>query len=280
MNKIVAVLYIVSSVTGTEERRRPLVERCLRDALKEVAKSPKSQQKFIMISQRRSGSTWLMSMLNSHPAIMARKECIFEFFNRDKEETTKSICGKNFINALNTGTRGVHGMITSGFKIQVPQFFPFCTEQLQRYIQSHNVDLFLMFRENLLRMVVSSNSHLDHIENKALASIAQHTAVNIPTGQALLHILESLDTQQTRTRQIFPTAPEFKYEDLVANPEIWRHVLEAIRINTSSLQSINILQSPLIQLHSAIPIANTIRNFRDVRATLNGTRFQSFLYDD
>ncbi|MCC5929324.1 MAG: sulfotransferase [Cyclobacteriaceae bacterium] len=106
-----------------------------------------SSQKFIILCHPRTGSTWLHTLLNSHPNISSIGEM-------NKENKTYSDIKKNGLNYL---TKNLPKSIKAvGFKI----FFEYLSDQnnswlLQEITLDKNIKIIHLSRNNLLRMYVS-----------------------------------------------------------------------------------------------------------------------------
>eukprot|EP00928_Gymnodinium_smaydae_P006929 TRINITY_DN12476_c0_g1_i1.p1 TRINITY_DN12476_c0_g1~~TRINITY_DN12476_c0_g1_i1.p1 ORF type:complete len:993 (-),score=114.06 TRINITY_DN12476_c0_g1_i1:162-3140(-) len=254
----------------------------------------RSRKKFVVLTQQRSGSGYLVSMLGSHRLATAGQEMLgnppFRFSGKNNVadwSTRKPLLDSWFAIPRSS--------VATGFKIMMNQL-PLMEEvehgkakKLIEYLGSKDVLFVILWRRNVLRQYISkmaninvhktlnsSNAHPDSLSGKALAQ----TAVELPVQRILIELrrlvherleLESL-LQGTQTAN---KVHRVFYEDLVASEF-------GDRKEWTSLQAFlglpeRALRTSLVAIHNDVPMCQSVTNWDSVVDALSRTEFGEFL---
>lgn len=253
--------------------------------------TPITEVKFVLLSTQRSGSTWVIDMLNSHPAILAFSELLLEnasgrpkwggskkmeFWNDyfDRANNSDSELGLIFQDYLNEVFKFSNEIKVIGFKLMYGQLGAF--PDGWNYVLENRVAIIHLIRRNFLNVFISRElAHardLYHLrEDKNLDSLR----IKFDTS----HLKSLLDQhgQQVRRMKRLCTSENVPYleiyhENLLQNHSNFNEILEFLS-----------LPAPHPALHSELRKINTfsqrkvIENYTDVAKVLKNSRYETFL---
>lgn len=241
---------------------------------------------FAIIAPHRSGSTFLSSLLKSHPEIQVFRE---EFQchpnhndgcknNETLEETFDRLSNK----LLDANVTRI------GFKLMQDQLQNVAGKVFQHI--PINVTFIVHFRRNILRRIISGakgqNCGADgpgcmHPVSK---SIAKKLRLYKPSLDAT-NLISKIQSRFQQQREVMDALRNIS----LFNPKCISHYEDWLNPKTRSDQTRNIetclgvpnfkLASEMKPIHQALPILTTISNGQEVKNTLFGTKFESMLED-
>lgn len=246
-------------------------------------------QNFIVLSTQRTGSTWVIDMLNSHPNILAFSEMFLPnghgkrfggaqdkvFFDEykanypDNQPTGRLL--ENYLDYLLAPRKNIQA---TGFKLMYSQLGAF--PELGALLASRNVAVVHLLRNNILDMLISRETAVKrdifHIRS---ARPVKPVQVRINTENLLAQLSQELE-QRKMARQHMETLGlsylEVRYEDMVATHENFRIILNFLCVNDVRFD----LKSPLQKVNAGNRDL-LIENYEEVRSALVRTRYESFL---
>jgi len=244
---------------------------------------------FVVLTTQRSGSSWLVDLLNDHPAVAAYAEMFrvtdttvpdygatdvprFEAtVSRDNGSTSKALARRRY--AYLRGLERAHpGAQAVGFKLMYdqtrdhPGLLSLLVARRARFIH--------LVRRDLLGAILS----FDRAEQRG--TWRYHKGDAIPGARVradtsdLLRRLDEREREIERFRRLLRRLParviEVTYEDLSErHDEVLRRILRLLGVTPSTIE----LTSSLVP--SAPPRSSEVlENPDDVRAALRGTRFE------
>lgn len=248
---------------------------------------------FVLLSTQRSGSTWVIDMLNSHPAITAYSELLLENAHGKPEwggakdlGFWNDYYGTEHARCSDTPRRGLlykyldqvyaprANCSAIGFKLMYGQFGAF--PELFDYMKKREVKVVHLIRENLLDILLSKEtaSQRDIFHSRVEDQLGE-VRINLDTRQ----LLQRLETQlggMERARRIFEGSGlpylEVMYEDLISDAAWFDQILDFLCVSTARAS----LSSSLKKLNKA-PHRDLIENYESVETVLRGTRFEALL---
>ncbi len=243
---------------------------------------------FLILSAPRSGSTWLQSLLSSHPAIVCHQELLHRrrielpldqksFGGIFKWTAKGELLFRNFFPATfvkcfvyggyQENTRAV------GVKILYEHLEGSRTARhfLSSLLATPRLKLIHLVRRNGLRAYLS---HVLALKTKEwrLVSHTEQPSLNIG---ATLSYLQRRERLQAQLLQAFAQVPchTLFYEDLIAQTEAeLSGLMRFLQVPERSLYS------PLVRQERR-PLADSIANFREVEKALRGTHWENYLKD-
>eukprot|EP00928_Gymnodinium_smaydae_P006932 TRINITY_DN12476_c0_g2_i1.p1 TRINITY_DN12476_c0_g2~~TRINITY_DN12476_c0_g2_i1.p1 ORF type:complete len:706 (-),score=78.26 TRINITY_DN12476_c0_g2_i1:256-2373(-) len=254
----------------------------------------RSRQKFVVLTQQRSGSGYLMSMLGSHRLAMTGQEMLggppFRVSGHVADWSTRKPL-------LDSWFAIPRSSVATGFKIMMNQV-PLKegdkstkAEELIEYLRSNDVLFVILWRRNVLRQYISdmankanrdefnrSNAHPDSLSRKTLAQ----TPVEMPAAEITLKELRRIVDERLELESLLQTTHiEEKrcivrfYEDLVASEH-------GDRMEWTTLQAFlglpeQALRTSLVPIHEDVPMCQSITNWDAVVRALSRTEFAQFL---
>ncbi|XP_057527431.1 uncharacterized protein LOC130806393 isoform X2 [Amaranthus tricolor] len=241
---------------------------------------------FAIFSTQRSGSGWFETLLNSHMNVSSNGEIFSVKVRRANissiAETLDKLYNLDWMSsaAKNECTSAV------GLKWMLNQGLLQYHEDVVKYFTQKGVSIIFLFRRNLLRRMVSilansydhdkkllNGAHKSHVhsphEAEILASYKPH--VNVTT---LIREIKLVQNMVAKASEYFNSTRHMTlyYEDVVNNHTLL-DVQDFLRIPRMKLTSRQ------VKIHKG-PLSQQVANWDDVRKTLNGTEFESYLHDD
>lgn len=246
--------------------------------------------RFAIVATQRTGSNWLMDLLNSHSQVLGYDELLtqngkgygvvgpknwlfFDAYYKQYMKKTDTIARSRWlIGYLNQLYAPRNQVDAIGIKLMYDQIRH--NPGVLPYIVAHRISLIHLIRENLLDIVIS--------EAKLRASTHAHffigervdnSAIFLPIDWTVRRI-KALDHYVTSARLIIASLPvrhcEIIYEQLVAKPKLALSILNFLGIRPENLES-------KFQRINSRPTAERIINYTEVKNALVGTRYEKFL---
>ena len=227
-------------------------------------------KRFILISQTRSGTGYVVRKLKSHPTIRCANEILGE---EDMQRTTKWSDMQRKMNFVmselcdaKTGTVGFKWMTMQGHAEH--------HDEILRYLKRHSkTKILYMWRRNVVRQIISrlgirgggANAHPKAGE----ATNATTDKVRMAHGRTLLRrINRTLDDRERLVgyyRGI--DAPTVYYEDLIESSPSYNATWDAI-FEHLEVPRVELPRSELQILHQDKPILALVENAPEVHSTL------------
>lgn len=253
-------------------------------------------KKFILLSTQRSGSSWVIDLLNSHPEIRAMSEL---FLGYETESGRPRWAGdtnilmwipytakhRQFFHRI--ARYGLYfkylneevfyprpGYRAIGFKLMYDQMRQH--SMLFAYIKSHRVAIVHLIRRNHLDVVLSEKaSHLRKMHHMKTGGEVPPIKLTVDPAE-LLVALEEKDRNLRKAQHTYAHLglpyTELYYEDLLKDVSRINDVLDFLIPN---IRMVN-LSSSLRKLNP-IEHRNIITNYPEIRTALSETKFCSLL---
>ncbi len=261
-------------------------------AARRLPQEDDQSQPFVLLSKQRSGSTWLMELLDSHPQVRVYSELFHSVgYGRPRVGRHRDILfwksyaahhrsrGRRaklrlYFQYLDTEVfRPRPGLAAVGFKLMYNQAASLLG--LLTYLSVRSVSIIHLIRGNHLNALLSEETMLARgVAHAKTGAQVDDLQIELDTF-TLLDRLEQREAEVSAASHFFSTAGipyrEVFYEDLVADRAALQPVLNFLQVRenlslTSSLVKIN----PTNQ-------QQLIRNYSEVNETLAGTRFAGLL---
>ncbi len=248
--------------------------------------------RFIILSTQRSGSTWLVESLTSHPSVVCHGEL---FIQRPRQPTPPwGARGASVFEAYRSSLPwyrrrsaaavsryldGIYsfppGVVAVGFKLMYGQLEHH--PALMGELRQRSVRVVHLLRSNALDVIISKRAaaarglHHLPVEEPVPVTRLQLDAARLP-GQ-----LERQEREQRKGRRLLerlqlPTH-DVEYETLLAGSSALAEVLEFLGVPAGDVGSL----SPRIQRILSRRREETIENFDAVTRALRGTRYERYL---
>jgi len=236
-------------------------------------------KKHAVLCNGRSGSTYLLGLLNSHPAILNLGEVLGEWtqfrqsLNRSRlpNPSASVILSCAFGSAFRK--RGVEALGIKEFFVNLDRF-----GGVGYFVAHPEISIIWLYRENSLKRLISLK--LARMTEKW--STTQESAGRIRINLDCVETIRELDVLQAeRERELailekMSNAPQFgiKYEDYFSSRE------RAAEINLELQEFLGVpgqlLSSPYRKI---LPegIQDTVENYREIAEALRGSRYETFL---
>lgn len=203
----------------------------------------KRSTKFIVLSTQRSGSTWLIDKLNSHPQIKAYSELLkddgigypkfgeldFPFYNQFKVVNKNKDALKQYLNELYSNGE------TVGFKLMYNQHDSY--PSIIDYVSNNDIKIIHLYRKSILdtyiSKVVAAQSQQYHrigtTESDDLSVL-----IDIPTFMAFL---DKSILQLNKFKKLYKDSLEITYEELISNKNTFKELQFFLGVKQSKLKS-------------------------------------------
>ncbi|KAK4258749.1 hypothetical protein QN277_005162 [Acacia crassicarpa] len=240
---------------------------------------------FALLSMQRSGSGWFETLLNNHTNISSNGE-IFSVKVRKSNistivETLETVYNLDWLSSASknecTAAVGLKWMLNQGLMKN--------HEQIAEYFIKRGVSVIFLFRRNLLRRMVSilanqydkdakllNGTHKSHVHSHHEAETLAKYKPTINTT-SLISELRQVNETTTKALEYFKNTRHIViyYEDVVRNRTKLADVQDFLKVPHKSLKSRQ------VKIHKG-HLSNQIGNWDDVRKTLVGTAYESFLH--
>lgn len=247
---------------------------------------------FVLLSTQRSGSTWAIDMLNSHPEIVTYGKLLLQdgrgrppFGAQDKKFMENYFLDQKLDPGCGSKKEYLYGYLdgvfkprpevsAAGFKLMYGQYGAY--PHLQDYMLSNGIYLAHLIRRNYLDVIISREIaaardvyHVRVGETKSTFTIR----LNIPKLLDQLAQQEDI-IQRARNRFSRLGLPYYEifYEDLKSDTSNFDSLLRFLSINTSGLKLTSRLRKIVTNGHHEI-----VENYSQVKLTVSGTRFSNLL---
>ncbi|MGH3065766.1 MAG: sulfotransferase [Gaiellaceae bacterium] len=245
-----------------------------------------SPTRFVVFTTQRSGSTWLMSILNGLDGVSAQGEL---FLPRPRSPETR--WDSDFALPRYLESRKTHGSVRPfsvysylsalyngdgwiGFKLMYSQLRRY--PEILPYLMRKRVRVVHLVRRNHLDVLISFAVKREIGKAHILSPEDRPGDVRIELDTTSLHReLRKLERRHTMGRTVLRLARlshvEVAYEDLVADPARFARIQTFLGIPAEGIPRSNILRT------RTEGQAQVVANYDDVRATLEGSRFAALL---
>lgn len=247
--------------------------------------------KFIIIAHPRSGSTWLVDMLHSHPEIISCSELFYSFSIKDKPTWSgeKDILLKQ---AYLRNSKGIFKRLRPfscfryldyvysykesvnaiGFKVIYPQLWH--SPETLVYLLRNKVYVVHLIRSNILDIILSWDVSKVRRVAHSFRNVGQ-VQVTLNTSN-LLDRLKWVDTKIKLAKRLFSYSRlpyiEVEYEKLLSKYSKFDDLLNFLGIEGGKQK----LETPLKKLRRGSH-KEIIANYEEVRRTLKSTKYYNFL---
>jgi hypothetical protein len=249
---------------------------------------------FVIFATQRTGSNWLMGMLDAHPAIACYDELLLvggsgsgywgrtdlEFFEpyytrhrKHDNPFDRALWSARYLNKLYFPRKGTASI---GMKLMYDQLWK--NPGVWIYMIRHRVRIVHLVRDNLLDIVLSAETVKARKQPHALEGHTVETPAVMINPQALLPALKSLEFRVKVARWLLTLLPvnylELSYEQLIASPSLLDEVFAFLDVSVPS-------KSPaLVSRFKKLNVSrqsDLIENYAEIVRVLKGTRFERFL---
>jgi len=248
-------------------------------------KNKMAETPFVILTTQRSGSTWLVSLLNQLKDTTAYGELFLprkhaenwdaDFAYPRFEEVRDQMAGIRLIRVFDYLDRVYqhHGAV--GFKLMYSQLYRY--PELLIYFWTHHVRVVHLVRKNALDFVISQALKRKIQKAHRLADEPPLEGVQVELDpQTLIRRLQSRQRKTKRGQMILRMSGlrsvEIGYEDLQKDPSVFQSLCRFLSIDTDSV----IPQSRFQKIRSNSQ-GQIIKNYAEVKKVLEGTRFVSYL---
>lgn len=255
-----------------------------------MARMPGQPTRFVVLATQRSGSTWVVDMLDSHPQVTAYGELMLspekdmmlprdveyfsEFLARQSPRARRlgsHVLSLRFVAGVFERTNGD----AIGFKLMYDDFMR--NPELLGYLAAKRVRIIHVVRENVLDVVISREA----AQAKGLYHVwgerqVEPVSVELDTKH-LIGRLRMLELQQRFARRWVPLlrTPVYEavYEELLRDPSGFGKLLGVLGADASRSGALGSSLKKVVRNDHA----DVIANYEAVRRVLAGTRFERLL---
>jgi LPS sulfotransferase NodH len=251
--------------------------------------------KFVLLAKQRSGSTWVIDLLNSHPDVVGYSELfdyqcwngtdlvggstcmnwntfVAKFHTDHGREPSRTEQRQLFPQFLSRHAFADERAKAVGFKLMYNQAVSH--PAIPQYLQQHKVHCLHLVRHNLLDGIVSQ----DAVANRGFAHAgtrAESQATIIDPASIILR-LDRRATEIAAAREFaeFLNLPihEISYEDLCSNPTAISNALKFLNVDSGAVELTSQLQKMSANTHR-----ETIANFEAIEQAIRGTKYETML---
>ncbi|XP_022950869.1 uncharacterized protein LOC111453839 isoform X2 [Cucurbita moschata] len=242
---------------------------------------------FAIVSMQRSGSGWFESLLNSHVNVSSNGE-VFSVLDRRKNITSivQTLDRIYNLDWLSSASKN-HCSAAVGFKWMLNQGLMQHHEEIADYFNQRGVSTIFIFRRNLLCRIVSvlANSYdryakmLNGTHKSHVHSLEEANALSkykpVINSTSLISDLEGMEATISKALEYFGNTRHIivYYEDLINNRTRLKDVQEFLNLPQMELRSRQ------VKIHTG-QLSDYIKNWDDVKVTLNGTAYEHLLHAD
>ncbi|KAI3448097.1 hypothetical protein Pfo_004762 [Paulownia fortunei] len=239
---------------------------------------------FAILSTQRSGSGWFETLLNSHINISSNGEIFSVKVRRTNISTIVEALDKVYNLDWLTSASKNECTAAVGLKWMLNQGLMQHHEEIVEYFKTKGVSAIFLFRRNLLRRMISilansydqkakplNGTHKSHVHSTLEAEILARYKPTINTT-LLIPNLRQVEDLVTKSLQYFKNTRHIilYYEDIVNNRTKLVDVQEFLKVPQRDLNSRQ------VKIHKG-PLSSQVENWEDVKKTLKGTPYESFL---
>ncbi|KAL3651797.1 hypothetical protein CASFOL_004799 [Castilleja foliolosa] len=242
---------------------------------------------FAILSTQRSGSGWFETLLNSHINISSNGEIFSVKPRRSNISTIFDTLDKLYNLEFLTSASKNECVSAVGLKWMLNQGLMQHHEEITEYFKAKGVSVIFLFRRNLLRRMVSilantydqkakplNGTHKSHVHSTHEAEILAKYKPTINTT-LLIPNLKQVDDLVTKSLQYFKSTRHIilYYEDIINNRTKLVDVQDFLKVPRRDLKTRQ------VKIHKG-PLSSQVKNWEDIKKTLNGTHYESFLQED
>lgn len=242
---------------------------------------------FAILSTQRSGSGWFETLLNSHMNVSSNGEIFSVKVRRANASTIIENLDKLYNLDWFSSASKNECTAAVGLKWMLNQGLMQNHEQILEYFKAKGVSVIFLFRKNLLRRMISilgntydrdfkllNGTHKSHVHSPREAEILASYKPVINTTM-LIRELKQVQKTMTKALGIFNSTRHIVlyYEDVLNNRTKLLDVQDFLRVPRRNLTSRQ------VKIHKG-SFSDHVANWDDVKRTLNGTEFDSFLHAD
>ncbi|GFP91124.1 hypothetical protein PHJA_001256400 [Phtheirospermum japonicum] len=242
---------------------------------------------FVILSTQRSGSGWFETLLNSHINISSNGEIFSVKARRSNISTIFDTLDKLYNLDFLTSASKNECTSAVGLKWMLNQGLMQHHEEIVEYFKNKGVSAIFLFRRNLLRRMVSilantydqtakplNGTHKSHVHSTHEAEILARYKPTINTT-LLIPNLKQVDDLVTKSLQYFKSTRHIilYYEDIINNRTKLVDVQDFLKVPRRDLNTRQ------VKIHKG-PLSSQVENWEDIKKTLNGTHYESFLQED
>lgn len=249
---------------------------------------------FVIFATQRTGSSWLMDMLDAHPAIASYDELLLagasgsgywgrtdlEFFEpyyirKRKHDNffARALWSFRYLNALYSPRQGTEAI---GMKLMYEQLWK--NPCVWLYMMRHRVRVVHIIRINLLDIILSLETVKARKTPHALASHAVETPAVTLDPSTLVSTLKTFEFRVRVARWLLTLLPiehlDIAYEQLMADPSILDDAFRFLGVDIPPESPTH--ASRFKKLNTASK-SDLIENYVEIEQVLKGTRFERFL---
>lgn len=256
---------------------------------------PDDVTRFIVLTSPRSGSTWIVDLLDSHPDITCFSEVfVHGYYGRPTDggnpniRTWDSFATTRLPELGRTGRlklyfeyldrhvfSAAHGSRAVGFKLMYEQAMR--GFGIPAYLKARNVSIVHLIRHNHLDLILSEEGRLARkMFHAPVGAEIPKIQIELEAHTLLFRIRERAGVvEQARadwSRFGLPCL-ELSYEEMLKDPSLIRQVLEFLNLPGDGIE----LSSPLQKLNPTSH-RDLLSNFEEIEQTLRGTEFDWMLH--
>ncbi|KAL3814208.1 hypothetical protein ACJIZ3_015476 [Penstemon smallii] len=242
---------------------------------------------FAILSTQRSGSGWFETLLNSHINISSNGEIFSVKVRRSNMSTIVETLDKLYNLDWLTSASKNECTAAVGLKWMLNQGLIQHHKEIIEYFNAKGVSAIFLFRRNLLRRMVSilansydqnakllNGTHKSHVHSPHEAAILASYKPTLNTT-LLIPNLKQVDDLVTKSLEYFKSTRHIilYYEDIIKNRTKLVDVQDFLRVPQRDLNSRQ------VKIHKG-SLSSQVDNWEDIKKTLKGTHYESFLYED
>jgi LPS sulfotransferase NodH len=252
---------------------------------------------FVILATQRTGSNWLMSMLDAHPAVAAYDEMLLagaadgSMWGRDDLERfetyyvrlrkrdgrlARTVWSVRYLNRLYAGRPDTESV---GMKLMYDQLWR--NPWMWLYMIGHRFRVVHLVRANLLDVTLSVETMKARSQPHAWqGQVVEKTAVTLDP-RTIVPTLRKLEFRVQTAKRLLALLPlnhlEVSYEQMMVNPILLGDIFAFLGVPAQPDTSAPI--SKFKKLNAASK-ADLIENYAEIERALRGTHFERFLDGD
>lgn len=236
-------------------------------------------QPFFISFLGRSGSTFLVGLLDSHPEICCEKEVFSISVTKHGPNRSPKFLSRE---AAHLELKRIYEKKckASGFKFKYPLQYKFYPDVYEYFLERNDdIKVIYLYRKNLLKAAISKQNHTRLI-NLGKSSNLNHEnyikldQLNLDIDQAIQYMnrRQSEDKKHEREIQVFSHRYTIQYEDLYKNTDsVIKKLYNFLEVDTN--------YKPLEQTVKITPdeIQYAISNYEELVTRFSGTPYEKYL---
>ncbi|KAI8554446.1 hypothetical protein RHMOL_Rhmol05G0099500 [Rhododendron molle] len=242
---------------------------------------------FAILSTQRSGSGWFETLLNSHPNISSNGEIFSVKVRRSNISTIVETLDNVYNLDLLTSASKNECTAAVGLKWMLNQGLMQNHKEIVEYFNANGVSTIFLFRRNLLRRMISilansydqnakplNGTHKSHVHSPHEAAILARYKPTI-NATILIPNLREVEEMVTKSLEYFKSTRHIilYYEDITKNHTKLTEVQDFLKVPRIDLNSHQ------VKIHKG-SLSRQVENWADIKKTLKGTSYESFLHAD